>query len=53
MSGSILLVHGLASELLSNHVADDTHHSGTAVVELSVQLPRLLLRVLNVGSDVC
>mmetsp|Transcript_19649 Transcript_19649/g.36913 ORF Transcript_19649/g.36913 Transcript_19649/m.36913 type:complete len:286 (-) Transcript_19649:56-913(-) len=46
--GSILLVHSLASEHLSNHVAHDAHHSSTAVVELDIELAGLNLRVLNV-----
>jgi len=52
VSGSVLLVHGLASELFSNQVTNDTHHGGTAVVDLNIQLAGLLFRVLYVGSEV-
>jgi hypothetical protein len=52
VSGSVLLVHGLASKLLSNHVSEDTHHSGTAVVQLNIELAGLLFGVFDVGSEV-
>jgi len=52
VSSGVLLVHGLASELLGNHVSEDTHHGGTSVVELDVQLAGLLLWVLDVGTEV-
>ena len=52
MSGSVLLVHGLSGEFLCNHVPDDTHHGGAAVVELDVELAGLLLGVLDVGTEV-
>ena len=52
VSGGVLLVHGLSGELLSNHVSEDTHHSGTSVVDLNIQLAGLLLGVLDVGSEV-
>ena len=41
MSSSVLLVHGLASKLLGDHVADDSHHGGPSVVELGVELAGL------------
>lgn len=41
-----------SSHLLSNHVAEDSHHGGAAVVELGVELAGLLLGVLDVGSEV-
>ena len=37
----VLLVHGLAGELLGDHVAEDTEHGGAAVVELGVELAGL------------
>ena len=52
MAGGVLLVHGLASEDLSDHVAHDTHHSGTAVVDLNVELAGLVLRVEDVRAEV-
>ena len=52
MAGGVLLIHGLASELLGNHVSDDTHHGGTSVVQLNVELAGLLFRVSDVGSEV-
>jgi len=52
VSSSVLLVHGLASEDLSNHVAHDTHLGSTAVVELNIELAGLLLRVLDVSAEV-
>jgi len=51
VSSSVLLIHGLSSELLSNHVSENAHHSSTAVVELSIELAGLLLGVLDVGSE--
>ena len=52
VAGRVLLVHGLASELLSDHVSDDSEHGGASVVQLSVELAGLLLGVLDVGSEV-
>ena len=52
MAGGVLLVHGLASELLGNHVTDDTKHGSTSVVQLNVELAGLLFRISNVGSEV-
>jgi len=42
----------LSSELLSNHVTHDTHHSSTAVVKFGIELAGLLLWVLDVGTEV-
>ena len=52
MSSSVLLVHGLSSELLSDHVAHDAHHSSTAVVDLNIELAGLLLGVEDVATEV-
>ena len=52
VTGSVLLVHGLSSELFCNHVAHDAHHSSTAVVELNIQLASLLLGVEDVAAEV-
>ena len=52
VSSSILLVHSLAGKNLSNHVTHDSHHSGTAVVQLNIKLAGLLLRILDVSSEV-
>ena len=52
MAGGVLLVHGLASEDLSDHVAHDAHHSGTAVVDLNIELAGLVLRVKDVRAEV-
>mmetsp|Transcript_3363 Transcript_3363/g.6292 ORF Transcript_3363/g.6292 Transcript_3363/m.6292 type:complete len:241 (-) Transcript_3363:19-741(-) len=52
VSRSILLVHGLSSKNLSNHVTHDSHHSSTSVVKLNIELARLLLGVLDVSSEV-
>ena len=35
-----------------DHDAKDAHHSGTAVVELNIELAGLLLGVLDVGAEV-
>ena len=52
MARGVLLVHGLASKNLSNHVTHDTHLGGTAVVKLNVQLAGLLSGVLDISSEV-
>ena len=52
MSSSVLFVHGLSGKLFSNHVSEDTHHGGTSVVDLGVQLASLLSGVKDVSSEV-
>ena len=52
VAGSVLLVHGLSSELLCDHVAHDAHHSSTAVVELNIELAGLLLGVEDVAAEI-
>ncbi len=52
VSFTYLLVHGLSSELLGNHISHDSHHSSTSVVKLGIQLAGLLLRVKDVVSEV-
>ena len=51
VSGSVLLVHGLSSHALNNHVSHNSHHGGTSVVQLNIQLAGLLGGILNVGSE--
>ena len=43
---------GLALKDVVDHDAKDAHHSGTAVVELNIELAGLLLGVLDVGAEV-
>mmetsp|Transcript_37259 Transcript_37259/g.81681 ORF Transcript_37259/g.81681 Transcript_37259/m.81681 type:complete len:210 (+) Transcript_37259:189-818(+) len=43
---------GLAFKDIVDHDAEDSHHSGTAVVELNIKLAGLLLGVLDLGSEV-
>jgi hypothetical protein len=52
VSSGVLLVHGLAGQLLGNHVSKDSHHGGAAVVDLNIQLAGLLFGVFDVGSEV-
>mmetsp|Transcript_11059 Transcript_11059/g.23228 ORF Transcript_11059/g.23228 Transcript_11059/m.23228 type:complete len:277 (-) Transcript_11059:35-865(-) len=52
VSSGVLLVHGLPSDDLNNHVAHDAHLGGTAVVQLNIELAGLLLRVLDVSAEV-
>jgi len=52
VSSGVLLVHCLSSELLGDHVSDDSHHSSTSVVDLGVQLAGLLLWVEDVSAEV-
>ena len=52
MSGGVLFVHSLSGELFGNHVSDDTHHGGTSVVQLNIELAGLFFRVFDVGSEV-
>ncbi len=51
MTGGVLLVHGLSSDALSNHISHDSHHCGTSVVKLGIELTGLLLGVLDVISE--
>ena len=51
VSGSILLEHGLASKLLSNHVSKNSHHGSSAVVELNVELSAELFGVGDLTSE--
>ena len=51
VSGGVLFVHGLSSHNLDNHVTHDTHHSGTSVVKLNVELAGLLSGVLDVVTE--
>ena len=43
---------GLALKDVVDHDAKDAHHSGTAVVELNIELAGLLLGVLDVSAEV-
>ena len=43
---------GLALKDVVDHDAKDAHHSGTAVVELNIELTGLLLGILDVGAEV-
>jgi hypothetical protein len=52
VSSGVLLVHGLAGELFGNHVSEDTHLGGSAVVQFNIELAGLLFGVLDVGSKV-
>ena len=52
MSGGVLLIHSLSSDLFGHHVSDDTHHSSTSVVDLGVQLAGLLCGIKDVSSEV-
>ena len=52
MASGILLVHGLPCDLFGDHVSDNAHHSGTSVVDLSVQLAGLFSWVKDVSSEV-
>jgi hypothetical protein len=48
----VLFVHGLASDLLGNHISKDTHHCGTSVVHFNVKFAGFLLRVLDFSSKI-
>jgi hypothetical protein len=52
VSSSILLIHGLSSNLLSNHVSHNSHHCSTSIIKLSIELASLLLGVKDVISKV-
>ena len=52
MASGILLSHGLAGHTLNNHVSHNSHHSGTAVVQLNIKLAGLLGGVSDVLSEV-
>ena len=52
VASSVLLVHGLSSELLSDHVAHDAHHGSAAVVDLNIELAGLLLGIEDVAAEV-
>ena len=52
VASSVLLVHGLSSELLCDHVAHDAHHSSAAIVQLNIELASLLLGVEDVTTEV-
>ena len=45
MSSGVLFVHGLSGHNFDNHVTHDSHHSGTSVVDLGVELAGLFLGV--------
>ena len=51
MASGVLLVHGLSGKNFSNHVTHDTHHSGTAVIQLNIELAGLLFRVRDVSTE--
>mmetsp|Transcript_9496 Transcript_9496/g.21793 ORF Transcript_9496/g.21793 Transcript_9496/m.21793 type:complete len:262 (-) Transcript_9496:48-833(-) len=51
VSSGVLFVHGLSSKAFSNHVSKDSHHGGTSVVQLNIQLADLVFRS-EVGSEV-
>ena len=51
VASGVLLVHGLSSENLSNHISHDSHHSGTSVVKLGIKLAGFLFWVLDVVSE--
>ena len=51
VSRGILFVHGLSSSALSDHVSEDSQHSGTSVVHLNIELADLLLGALDVISE--
>ena len=52
MKSGVLFVHSLPRDLFRDHVTHDTHHGGAAIVDLSVQFPGLLFRVLDVAAEV-
>ena len=52
VASRVLLEHSLSGKNLSNHVTHDTHHSGTTVVQLNVELAGLFLGVGDVNSEV-
>jgi hypothetical protein len=52
MSGGVLLVHSLSSELFGDHVSEDTHLGGTSVVDLGIQLAGLLGGVEDISTEV-
>ena len=45
MSCGVLFVHGLSSHAFDNHVTQNSHHSGTSVVDLGVELAGLFFGV--------
>ena len=53
MASGVLFVHSLSGHYFDNHVSEDTHHSGTSVVDLGVQLAGLLfgVEVLSEPTD--
>merc|ERR1712060_18754 len=52
VSSSILFIHGLSSELFSNHITYYTQHSSTTVVKFYIKLTCFLFRVFNVRTKV-
>jgi len=52
VASGVLLSHGLAGHALNNHVSHNSHHSGTSVVQLNIELAGLLGGVLDVLSEV-
>mmetsp|Transcript_3599 Transcript_3599/g.7999 ORF Transcript_3599/g.7999 Transcript_3599/m.7999 type:complete len:237 (-) Transcript_3599:23-733(-) len=50
--GGILFVHGLASDLLGNHVSKNSQHGKTSVVDLGIKLAGLLGRIKDVSTKV-
>ena len=52
VSSRVLFVHGLSGKLFGDHVSDNSHHGGTSVVQLNIELAGFLFRIFNVGSEV-
>eukprot|EP01083_Nonionella_stella_P112935 332708_1 len=51
VSGSILFIHSLSGQFLSDHITNDTHHSGTPVIELDIQFTCFFCGVLDVFAE--
>jgi hypothetical protein len=45
VSSGVLFVHSLSSDAFRNHVTENSHHSGTSIVDLGVQLAGLFFGV--------
>ena len=51
VTSSVLFVHGLSGQDFGNHVSENSHHGGTSVVDLNIELADLLLWV-KVGTEI-
>eukprot|EP01083_Nonionella_stella_P114879 340041_1 len=52
VTSGVLLVHGLSSDTFGNHISKDSHHGGTAIVELNGTLGEVGLLIKIIPAEV-